>query len=242
MKSNQNAQNLLKQQVGQAGAEYMLEKVPAGAVLGIGTGSTVNYLIEALAKYPQHIQRYRGAVSTSDATTARLQACGIPIIDINEVEDLPLYMDGADEINAQGQMIKGGGGALTQEKIVAMVADVFICLADASKRVQQLGRFPLPIEVIPIAQRAITQKLKALGGMPTVRHTPQGAIYTTCHTNWIIDVAGLDIHDPIALETEINNWPGVVTVGLFARRAADSCLLAGEQGVQWVHFPDQNMI
>ncbi len=236
MQHNPLSQNALKQQVGKAGAAYILEKVPEGSVLGIGTGSTVNYLIDALAEHPKFAGRYRGAVSTSAATTARLQACGMKVIDLNEVDTLPLYMDGADEIDGQGRMIKGGGGALTQEKVVAMVAQTFICLADASKRVEKLGAFALPIEVLPIAQRAITERLKGLGGMPTLRRTQKGEAYTTCHTNLILDVAELDIPDPIALENEINSWPGVVTVGLFARRGANSCLLAGEHGVELIHF------
>jgi len=208
--------------------------VPEGAVIGVGTGSTANCFIDALAA---HKDRYRGAVSSSVATTARLQSHGFRVFDLNEIESLSLYVDGADEIDASGAMIKGGGGALTREKIVASVADVFVCIADASKRVDVLGTFPLPVEVVPMARTAIGRRVTALGGVPVLRVQKDGTPYVTDNGNEILDVKGLAITDPRGLEARINAWPGVVTVGLFAARGADLCLLGGEAGVERIAYP-----
>ncbi len=228
-------QDELKHLVGQAAAEYVVTHIPAGEVIGVGTGSTANCFIDALADLG-FAKRYRGAVSSSVATTERLKAHQIPVLDLNEVEHLPIYVDGADEINADGHMIKGGGGALTREKIVAMVADTFVCIADASKRVATLGNFALPIEVVPLARAALSRKLTALKGEPVLRTASDGTPYITENGNQIIDVKGLQITDPVAVEAEIGSWPGVVTVGLFAKRHADICLLSSEEGVQTLTY------
>ena len=226
-------QDELKQLVGQAAADYVNANVPEGAVIGVGTGSTANCFIDALAASKS---RYRGAVSSSVATTARLEAHGFKIFDLNEIESLPVYVDGADEIDGIGAMIKGGGGALTREKIVASVSDVFVCIADASKRVAVLGNFPLPIEVVPMARTAIGRRVAAMGGVPVLRVKQDGSPYLTDNGNEIIDVKGLQIADPRALEAAVNAWPGVVTVGLFASRGADLCLLGGDTGVQTIEY------
>jgi ribose 5-phosphate isomerase A len=226
-------QDELKQLVGRAAADYVRAQVPEGAVVGVGTGSTANCFIDALATDKTH---YRGAVSSSEATTARLKAHGIAVFDLNHVETLSVYVDGADEINAAGHMIKGGGGALTREKIVASVADQFVCIADASKLVETMGLFPLPVEVIPMARAVVGRKLAALGGQQAVRVKADGSPYITDNGNQIIDVKSLRIVDAIALETQINSWPGVVTVGLFARRGANVCLLGTEHGVQRIDY------
>ncbi|MFC4705363.1 MULTISPECIES: ribose-5-phosphate isomerase RpiA [Paraburkholderia] len=226
-------QDELKKLVGQAAADYVNAHVPEGAVIGVGTGSTANCFIDALAASKG---RYRGAVSSSVATTARLEAHGFKIFDLNEIESLPVYVDGADEIDASGAMIKGGGGALTREKIVASVSEVFVCIADASKRVNVLGQFPLPIEVVPMARTAIGRRVTALGGVPVLRVQKDGTPYITDNGNEILDVKGLSISDPRALEAQVNAWPGVVTVGLFAARGADLCLLGGESGVERIDY------
>lgn len=228
-------QDELKQRVGQAAVDYVQTNVPEGAVLGVGTGSTANCFIDALAA---HKSRYRGAVSSSEATTARLKAHGIAVFDLNDIETLPVYVDGADEIDADGAMIKGGGGALTREKIVASVARIFVCIADESKRVTLLGRFPLPVEVVPMARAAIARRIRALGGEPVLRIQKDhgGAPYITDNGNEILDVKGLLIVRPPVLERRINSWPGVVTVGLFARRSADLCLLGTETGVTTIWY------
>jgi ribose 5-phosphate isomerase A len=226
-------QDELKRLVGQAAADYVNAHAPQGAVIGVGTGSTANYFIDAIAP---NKSRYRGAVSSSVATTARLQQHGIPVFDLNEVESLPIYVDGADEIDATGAMIKGGGGALTREKIVASVSEVFVCIADASKRVDVLGRFPLPIEVVPMARTAIGRRVVGLGGVPVLRVRQDGTPYITDNGNEIIDVKGLQIADPRGLEATINGWPGVVTVGLFANRGADLCLLGSDDGIETISY------
>jgi ribose 5-phosphate isomerase A len=226
-------QDELKQLVGQAAADYVNANVPEGAVIGVGTGSTANCFIDALAA-TKH--RYRGAVSSSVTTTARLQQHGIKVFDLNEIESLPVYVDGADEIDHRGAMIKGGGGALTREKIVASVADVFVCIADASKRVDVLGQFPLPIEVVPMARTAIGRRVAAIGGVPVLRVAKDGTPFITDNGKEILDVKGLAISDPCGLEAVINAWPGVVTVGLFAQRGADLCLLGTETGVQTITY------
>ena len=217
-------QDELKALVGRAAIDHV---VP-GSIVGVGTGSTVNCFIDELAKIKDRIA---GAVSSSLKSTERLQAHGIRVFDANEVESLPVYVDGADEIDRRGYMIKGGGAALTREKIVADLGDRFVCIADASKLVETLGKFPLPVEVIPMARELVMRRLRALGGQPSLR---QGV--TTDNGNVIIDVSGLSITDPAAMEAEINQWPGIVTVGIFARNKANLCLLGTPQGVQSLDF------
>jgi ribose 5-phosphate isomerase A len=226
-------QDELKQRVAQAALDYVQQHVADGAVLGIGTGSTVNFFIDALAPLRG---RYRGAVSSSAASTRRLEAHGIAVLGLGEIDSLPVYVDGADEIDGQGNMIKGGGGALTREKIVADAAVTFVCIADGSKQVDMLGAFPLPIEVIPMARPALVRKLAALGGTAAVRTTAHGTPFVTDNGNEILDVRGLRIADPRELEDQINGWPGVVTVGLFAHRGANVCLLGRETGVERLDY------
>jgi ribose 5-phosphate isomerase A len=201
-----------------------IEYVPVGRVIGVGTGSTANYFIDELAKIKHKID---GAVASSDATAKRLKSHGIDVIDLNEVDDLSVYIDGADEITRHLHMIKGGGGALTREKIVAAVAKQFICITDQSKLVNVLGNFPLPIEVIPMARSFVAREIAALGGQPALR---QGFI--TDNGNIILDVHGLRISNPVELETTLNQITGIVTNGLFARRAADILLLGTDTGVE----------
>ena len=220
-------QDELKAAVAQAAIEYVLAEVPQGALIGVGTGSTANYFIDALAA---HKDRYRGAVASSEATRQRLEQHGIAVFDLNEISELPVYVDGADEIDAGLHMIKGGGGALTREKIVAAVARTFVCIADASKQVEVMGRFPLPVEVIPMAREYVARELSQLGGKPLLR-----AGFITDNGNQILDVHGLQITAPKALEERINQIVGVVTNGLFALRPADVLLLGTPQGVQ--RFP-----
>jgi ribose 5-phosphate isomerase A len=209
-------------------AEAALEYVPRGAVIGIGSGSTVNLFINALARFEGGVA---GAVSSSAASTARLVARGIRVVDAGAVDWLPVCVDGADEIDPSGCMIKGGGAALTREKIVADLAERFVCIADESKRVARLGRFPLPVEVIPMAAAQIARKFAALGGRAQQR---EGVV--TDNGGLILDVHGLAIADPVALESEINQWPGVVCVGIFARRRASVCLLGTAEGVRTLTF------
>lgn len=213
-------QDELKKAVGWAALKY----VEPGTIVGVGTGSTAAHFIDALATMKHQIE---GAVSSSDASTAKLTALGIPVFDLNNIDEIGVYVDGADEINARMQMIKGGGAALTREKIVASVAKTFVCIADASKKVDILGAFPLPVEVIPMARSAVARRLAALGGQPEYR---QGVV--TDNGNVILDVHGLSILDPAALEDTINSIPGVVTVGLFARRGADIALIGTPEGVE----------
>ncbi|KTG29849.1 ribose-5-phosphate isomerase [Idiomarina sp. WRN-38] len=205
-------------------AEAAMQYIENGTVVGVGTGSTVNFFIDELAKRKDDIE---GAVSSSEESTKRLKAHGIEVFDLNSVADVPVYIDGADEINEHGQMIKGGGGALTREKIIAAVADKFICVADDSKRVGRLGSFPLPVEVIPMARSYVAREIVKLGGDPVWR---QG--FTTDNGNWILDVHNLDIMKPMELESDLNNIVGVVTNGLFAQRGADVALIAREDGVE----------
>ena len=217
-------QDELKALVGRAALDF----VPDGAVVGVGTGSTVNHFIDALATRKGRIA---GAVSSSEQSSARLRAHGIEVLDASQVERLPVYIDGADEIDPRGHMIKGGGAALTREKIVADLAERFICIADDSKRVPVLGRFPLPVEVIAMAAAQVTRRFAALGGTATLR---PGVVTDNGHP--ILDVRGLQITDPLAMETDINQWPGVVTVGIFARHRAAVCLLGTAQGVQRLDY------
>ena len=205
-------------------ATAAIEHVPIGRIIGVGTGSTANHFIDELAKIKHKID---GAVASSDATAKRLKSHGIEVIDLNEIDDLPVYVDGADEITQHLHMIKGGGGALTREKIVAAVAKKFICITDQSKLVNVLGNFPLPIEVIPMARSYVAREITALGGQPALR---QGFI--TDNGNIILDIHGLQIINPVELETTLNQITGIVTNGLFARRAADILLLGTDQGVK----------
>jgi ribose 5-phosphate isomerase A len=221
-------QDELKAQVGRAALAY----VEKGGIVGVGTGSTVNKFIDALAGMKDEI---RGAVSSSVASTERLRALGIPVFDSNEVEELAVYIDGADEIDGQGHMIKGGGAALTREKIVAAQSRRFVCIADASKRVQTLGAFPLPVEVIPMSARRIMRQFAQMGGVAQVREK-DGAALVTDNGQHIIDVTGLRITDPKAFELEVSQWPGVVTVGVFALQRANVCLLGTPAGVETLRF------
>ena len=213
-------QDELKQLVARAALEYVVE----GKIVGVGTGSTARLFIDALAEIKDRIP---GAVASSVDTKTRLESHGIKVFDLNDVSDIPVYIDGADEITAEMHMIKGGGGALTREKIIAAVAQKFVCIADGSKMVDVLGRFPLPVEVIPMAQAQVMRELAKLGGTPVLREG-----FVTDNGNVIIDVKGLQIVDPVDLESRINQIVGVVTNGLFARRPADVCLLGTESGVR----------
>ncbi len=221
-------QDELKTQVGQAALQYVVK----GEIVGVGTGSTVNKFIDALASMKNDIT---GAVSSSVASTDRLKALGIPVLDSNDVTELSVYIDGADEIDHAGHMVKGGGAALTREKIVAALAKRFICIADESKLVDVLGKFPLPVEVIPMAAKQLIRQFTALGGTATVR-TKNGAPLVTDNGQHIIDVLGLQINDPVAFETQVSQWPGVVTVGVFALQKAQVCLLGTENGVKTLNF------
>lgn len=213
-------QDELKALVGQAALQY----VTPGEIVGVGTGSTVNKFIDALASMKDQI---KGAVSSSEASTERLKAIGIPVFDCNEVDELSVYVDGADEIDASGFMVKGGGAALTREKIVAAASRKFICVVDESKLVPVLGKFPLPIEVIPMAQSYVARQMIAMGGRPVLREG-----FTTDNGNIILDVQGFSIVDPRQLEAQINALAGVVTVGLFAQRPADVLLIGSPSGVR----------
>lgn len=209
-----------------AAAEAAIQYIPVGCIVGVGTGSTANYFIDELAKIKHKIE---GAVASSDATAQRLKSHGIEVLDLNNVIDLPVYIDGADEITEHLHMIKGGGGALTREKIVAAVARKFICITDQSKLVNILGNFPLPIEVIPMARSYVAREIVQLGGQPALR---QGFI--TDNGNVILDVHGLQIMNPVELEATLNQITGVVTNGLFARRSADTLLLGTDKGVRTI--------
>ena len=221
-------QDELKTRVGQAALQY----VQAGQWLGVGTGSTVNKFIEALASMKDQIP---GAVSSSVASTQRLQALGIRVVDANEVGVLSVYIDGADEIDGQGCMIKGGGAALTREKIVAAQSKRFVCIADESKQVQTLGQFPLPVEVIPMASNQLIRQFATMGGVAQLR-LKDGVPLVTDNGQHLLDVKGLTISDPLGFETEVNQWPGVVTVGVFAHQRAKVCLLGTASGVKTLNF------
>lgn len=211
-------------QLKEAVARAAIAHVVPDAIVGVGTGSTANFFIDALAEMKDRIP---GAVASSEATKKRLEGHGIRVFDLNEVSEIPVYVDGADEVNARLHMIKGGGGALTREKIVAAVASKFVCIADASKKVEVMGRFPLPVEVIPMAREHVARQLARLGGQPKLR---QG--FTTDNGNVILDVHGLAIAEPEELEAAINQIVGVVTNGLFAIRGADVLLLGAADGVK----------
>ncbi|MFZ4061841.1 MAG: ribose-5-phosphate isomerase RpiA [Polynucleobacter sp.] len=229
-------QDQLKQLVGEAARDEVLKLAP-GQVLGVGTGSTVNYFIDALAPHKDH---FAGTVSSSNATTERLLKHGFKVLDPNDVVSLPAYVDGADEIDPLGNMIKGGGGALTREKIIASMAEQFICICDASKQVPVLGNFSLPVEIIPLSKGVVSRELEKLGGTVTLRlakstradlnQTPSEP-FVTDNGAWILDVAGLHITDPLALESVINQFAGVITVGLFAKEKANILLVSDASGV-----------
>jgi ribose 5-phosphate isomerase A len=221
-------QDELKQAVAHAAIRYVVD----GEIVGVGTGSTANFFIDALGDIRHRI---KGAVASSEVTAARLISRGVNVYDLNQVEQIPVYIDGADEIDHSGAMIKGGGGALTREKIVASVAEKFICIADQSKLVKVLGKYPLPIEVIPMATNSVMRSLRVLGAEPVLRMR-EGAPYVTDNHGYILDLAGLQIHEPRELEQQINQLPGVVSVGLFALRGAAVCLLGTEQGVRTIEY------
>ena len=214
----------LKHAVALAAINYIDPWLTPSAIIGVGTGSTADCFIDLLC---HERGRFKAAVASSERTAKRLMAGGVTVLPLDEVTSMPVYVDGADEINPAGQMIKGGGGALTREKIVASVAEQFVCIVDESKLVDCLGGFALPIEVIPMAQAAVLRRCEALGGKPKVR---QG--FVTDNGNLIIDVAGLSIQDPLGLETEINQWPGVVTNGVFAINKANVVLVSGQGGIE----------
>lgn len=221
-------QDELKAMVGQAALKY----VEPGQIVGVGTGSTVNKFIDALATMKDRIP---GAVSSSEASTARLKALGIPVLDSAEVDEIAVYIDGADEIDHRGFMIKGGGAALTREKIVAAQSRRFVCIADESKLVETLGAFPLPVEVIPMAAHRIMRQFAALGGQAQLR-LKDGVPLVTDNGQHILDVRGLRIGDPLAFESDVNQWPGVVTVGVFAHQKAAVCLLGTAEGVRTIQY------
>lgn len=226
-------QDQLKQQAAEAALQLVAEVARPDVIIGVGTGSTADLFIDGLAAYKGRI---RGTVASSERSAERLHSHELPVFDLNEVESMPLYIDGADEIDGNLCMIKGGGGALTREKIVASVAERFVCIADESKLVQRLGTFPLPIEVIPMARAAVARRLVALGGESHVREG-----FITDNGNQIIDVKGLRIIDPSAFEAQVNNMPGVVTCGLFAIKGADIALLATQNGVRRLVAPDNSL-
>ena len=223
-----HSQDELKTQVGHAALRYVVR----GELVGVGTGSTVNKFIAALASIKHVI---RGAVSSSEASSKLLRAAGIAVFDCNDVGQLPVYVDGADEIDPRGYMIKGGGAALTREKIVAAQSDRFVCIADQSKLVQTLGRFALPVEAIPMACRRIQRQFAAMGGQARLRSGDGGPVVTD-NGQHILDVSGLQIADPLAFESMVNQWPGVVTVGVFAHQKANVCLLGTPGGVKTVLY------
>ena len=221
-------QDELKTLVGRAALQYVVR----GEIVGVGTGSTVNKFIDALASIKNDI---KGAVSSSVASTERLLALGIPVFDCSEVGEISVYIDGADEIDHSGAMVKGGGAALTREKIVAAQSKRFICIADESKLVKALGAFPLPVEVIPMAAAQIMRQFAAMGGACTLRQK-DGAPLVTDNGQHIIDVRGLQITEPLVFEALVSQWPGVVTVGVFAFQKADVCLLGTSDGVKTIAF------
>jgi ribose 5-phosphate isomerase A len=226
--SQLSSQDALKAQVAQAALAY----VQPHSLIGVGTGSTVNFFIDALAQSAIPVQ---GAVSSSIASTQRMQALGIPVVDLTDVQSLSVYIDGADEIDSHGYMVKGGGAALTREKIVAAQAKQFVCIVDQSKRVAVMGAFPLPVEVIPMAVPQIIRDFSALGGQAVLRMRDEKPLVTD-NGQYILDVHGLKLTEPMALEARISQWPGVVTVGIFAFQKADICLLATPDGVQTLRY------
>lgn len=227
---NMFTQDQLKQMVADAAKDEVLKNMLPGGILGIGTGSTANLFIDALAPHQKH---FAGVVSSSQASSDRLKKHGFIVLDSNAVTSLPIYVDGADEIDPKGHMLKGGGGALTREKIVAQLAQSFICICDASKEVDVIGKFPVPVEVVPMAQAQISRALEKLGGVVTLRKVKNSdQVFVTDNQAWILDVAGLKVSDPVGLESEINQIPGVICNGLFARRKADILLIGSTNGVR----------
>jgi ribose 5-phosphate isomerase A len=224
-------QDELKTQVGLAALQYVVK----GEIVGVGTGSTVNKFIDALGTIKDQI---KGVVSSSEASTVRLKALGIAVFEANEVGELAVYIDGADEIDGRGNMVKGGGAALTREKIVAAQSRLFVCIADASKQVETLGKFPLPVEVIPMATSRLIRQFAALGGQATLRMKDDLPLVTD-NGQQILDVTGLKISEPLAFESMVSQWPGVVTVGVFAHQRAQICLLGTPQGAQTLRFEDR---
>ncbi|TFW24176.1 ribose-5-phosphate isomerase RpiA [Duganella callida] len=223
-------QDELKQAVARAAIAYVVEN----EIIGVGTGSTANFFIDELAKMKDKI---KGTVASSEATAARLRGHGIEVFDLNDVPAIAVYIDGADEIDRSGAMIKGGGAALTREKIVASVAKQFVCIADGSKLVDVMGKFPLPVEVIPMARAAVARQLEQLGGTPKLRLKPgTDEAFVTDNGGYLLDVAGLSITDPKALEAQINQIVGVIAVGLFAARGANVCLLGTAEGVKTLQY------
>jgi len=223
-------QDQLKAMVAEAAKDEVLKNMAPGGILGVGTGSTANLFIDAIAPHQSH---FAGVVSSSQASTERLQKHGFKVLDSNSVESLPMYVDGADEIDPHGHMLKGGGGALTREKIVAQLAQSFICICDGSKQVDVMGQFPLPVEIIPMAHAQVARELEKLGGVVTLRKAKgSDSAYVTDNQGWILDVAGLSIKDPVGLESQINQIPGVVCNGLFARRKANVLLMGEAAGVR----------
>ena len=222
------SQDQLKAMVGKAALDY----VGQGEVIGVGTGSTVNHFIDALATIKQQI---KGAVSSSQATTQRLKSHGIAVYDTSAVSRLVVYIDGADEIDHQGFMIKGGGAALTHEKILAAMADQFVCIADASKRVEVLGKFALPVEVVPMSCSYLIQRFEDMGGKAVIRQK-EGQNFVTDNGQLILDVSGLSIDQPFAFESQVSQWPGVLTVGVFAFQKANVCLLSSVKGIEKIIY------
>jgi len=222
-------QNQLKRLVGEAAVDYVAARVTRDSIIGVGTGSTANCFIDGLARIKD---RFAAAVSSSEASSQRLAGLGIRVLDLNDVTEFPVYVDGADEVDPGLHAIKGGGAALTREKIVRAVAQEFVCIADSSKRVPVMGRFPLPVEVIPMARASVSRALRALGGDPRWR---EGVV--TDNGNIILDVHGFSITDPVGLESEIDHIAGVVTNGLFARKPVDVLLVSTSQGVEQVKRP-----
>jgi len=227
-----HTQDELKTLVGQAAAQHVQALIERDEIIGVGTGSTVNKFIEALAPVAGKI---KGAVSSSEASTVRLKALGIPVLDSNTVSEIAVYVDGADEIDGKGYMVKGGGAALTREKIVAAISREFVCIVDESKLVETLGAFPLPVEVIPMAAAQIIRQFEAMGAQAAVR-LKDGQPLVTDNGQHIVDVRGLQISDPLAFETQVSQWPGVVTVGVFAHQKATLCLAGGAQGVRRISY------
>ncbi len=223
-------QDELKQAVARAAIAYVVEN----QIIGVGTGSTANFFIDELAKMKDKI---KGTVASSEATAARLRGHGIEVFDLNDVESIAVYIDGADEIDASGAMIKGGGAALTREKIVASVSQQFVCIADGSKLVDVMGKFPLPVEVIPMARASVARELAKLGGTPKLRLKPgTEEAFVTDNGGYLLDVSGLAISEPKALEAQINQIVGVIAVGLFAARGANVCLLGTAEGVKTLQY------
>ena len=222
-------QDQLKQLVGEAALAF----VQPGTIIGVGTGSTADLFIDELALIKDNII---GAIASSERTKQRLEGHGIKVFDVNEVESVPVYIDGADEIDPEGNMIKGGGAAHTREKICASIADQFICIADASKEVNVLGAFPLPVEVVPLAREAVARQMIELGGNPVWRKLADGSPLVTDNGCHILDVHGLSITEPLALEIQLSIIPGVLTVGIFAQNAADIALIATADGVKAIEY------